>query len=553
MTARHKKIAIFLILFILAALAVRLWASDRAVSVAGPSTIRMAGDGTIYVVCDTRLYRHDKQGRLIDLVPLDNFGIAQYIGDFWVFRNGDILLRREVSQKPSFFREIEMFLRSGTGERDAIDSHEGILQRCGSKTSSCTPFGAGSDAFKKMGTFKLFVDEDRENAYIADTLAHQLLLYDLGGNLKGKSDIIFRFPNQIQLGHDGLLYVADTNNHRVAAVSTDAATLGSVERHFSIARRESSPGRVWPFAFAQAPDGHWWVIQAGNDMRNGDLMVYDEDGKFIERVQLPRDADPFSLIALADRVLVTDPSLMRIYTVSLSGELLEDFGSEVLLLKLVDLARKQEHSDRLSKAALAALIVALAAAVVLALASRTVRTSPSSGSPQQTVEPAGAGLGKYDYHSFLPALRVANSIIAFLLLLILALVYHMQPEEPRIFQVLVPLLVLAPIVLYLIYVLIRDTYLELTEQGITFTTRNKKIFSPWQSVQEIRALGRSQYKIYTDRGNIPVGRIEPAQAPTQNWFRLFKEGERYADEVIAEVKRRAPHAKQTSSIFARPL
>jgi hypothetical protein len=357
---------LFLLVLILVALGIRLWASNRMFLIEGPANMHKGPDGLVYIMTDTSLYIYDQDSGLVDFVPMERFGIKKARGDFWVFKNGDLLLRRDTEKKLTYRRELETFFRSGSSKEDKDDTGDGILLRCSRATYSCRPFGRGRDAFSKIGAFKVFVDEDQNDVYITDTPAHQLLLYDLNGDLKRKSDAFYLYPNGIVRGHDGLLYIADTNHHRIAAVSADYDTFGRIERSFSIMNTVGPPEKVWPFALGQDKNDRWWVINAGDGMRNGDLTIYDNGGQVFRHVELPDDADPTSIVVLADRVLVTDVSLMRVYSLALNGEMQNDFGSLTLQIDSSNRFREKNLYSILSSTMLYLILAAAMVTLVIA-------------------------------------------------------------------------------------------------------------------------------------------------------------------------------------------
>ena len=154
-------LAVVLIVLIALFLGLRIWASARAVSIMGPAAIHQGGDGAIYIMCNDFLYLHDSDGNFLNKIPSSNFGIAHFIGDFWVYRNGDLLLRRQVSQSLTISGEAELFARTGAGEQDRLGTGESILQRCDFGTFQCTTFGSGGDVFDKITAFSLMVDEEK--------------------------------------------------------------------------------------------------------------------------------------------------------------------------------------------------------------------------------------------------------------------------------------------------------------------------------------------------------------------------------------------------------
>src|SRR3990172_9027860 len=221
-----------LIVLIVLLLILRVWSADRAVSFEGPTQIHMDGNGVIYILSNNTFYLHDKDGNLLDVIPVKKLGIEQFIGDFWIYKNGDILMRRPLPQKLTLSGEVEMFARTGAGEQDKLPSGESVLQRCSMKTFTCRTFGGAGEVYDKITPFHLYVDEKSGLTYLADTIAHRLLLLDKQGNIIKKSAPAFLFPNELALEDDGLLYFADTNNHRIAAVSTEKGDFGELKKHF---------------------------------------------------------------------------------------------------------------------------------------------------------------------------------------------------------------------------------------------------------------------------------------------------------------------------------
>ena len=88
--------------------------------------------------------------------------------------------------------------------------------------------------------------------------------------------------------------------------------------------------------------------------------------RFFRHVELPDDAAPTSIAVLADRVLVTDVSLMRVYSLALNGELQDDFGSLTLQIdssktdsvKEPFLDLELDHALSILVAAMATLVIA---------------------------------------------------------------------------------------------------------------------------------------------------------------------------------------------------
>jgi hypothetical protein len=160
---------------------------------------------------------------------------------------------------------------------------------------------------------------------------------------------------------------------------------------------------------------------------------------------------------------------------------------------------------------------------------------------------------KYDYHSLAEQSKLM--FVVWIGLLLLFLIVFLNSKNKSIND-LVPLVVFISIgigISILTYLQLKKTYIEITAEGILYNSLIKKINSPWQGIREIKNRGRV-HKIYTINGNFTVGSIEPSGMPCQGWIDLIKRKHtKYSEELIEEIKRQAPHAKRTFSIFMRPL
>ncbi len=559
-----NKYAVMLIISLIAAVLIRIWAADREASIVGPIAIRTDEKGDISLISANTLYIHDADGQLLDRIPLEKFGVDQFIGDFWILRNGEILLRRGVQQKPTFFREIQMFLRIGSGKQDAVDEGKGILQRCNLTTSRCEQIGSGRDAFKKMTTFRLAIDEEKGNVFISDTLDHRLLLYDMQGNLRRKSDLSFKFPNGMLLAEDGLLYVADTNHHRVCGVSTEFASFGKIEREFSIIANEGTPGNIWPSSILLS-DNRFWVINSGNDMQNGDVMVYDREGTFIKRVNLPGDADPMALTASGNHILITDPTRMRIYRANQNGSIEDDFGSLLLNIELHELQRERARYSFCKNASLGVLIVLLIMTFALVRKARKAEKGPETAREKTASmsknTAAQSQTRRYDYHNQLETIKYGGTAAALLLIIVLIVMSAVaggDPSRARFLRTFRSAVVTTMAALVGAYFTQKRTYFEVSDQGILAVTGKKKIFSPWHQVREVKIVGAGKLFamciLKTDEGKIKIGNVEPADTPVFNWRNILKKpaGNPHFTALIDEIQMRAPQAEMILPRSARP-
>jgi hypothetical protein len=549
--------AVFLIVLIVFFLGLRIWASARAASIVGPATIREAENGTIYIMSNNTLYLHDREGNLIDKIPMSKFGIDLVIGDFWTYRNGDILLRRPVSQGLTIFGEAEMFARTGAGEKDRLGTGESILQKCSIRTFQCTIFGSGGEVFDKITAFRIFVDEEKGITFLSDTVGHRLLILDDRGTIIKKSSAPFQFPNMIVLQDDGLLYITDTNNHRIAAVRTDRENFGTVEKEFKVVHPRNVLKPSWPMALVHMPDKKWWVINADDNMSYGIVMILNQKGVFEKVVPLPNGADPFYLAVVDDHVLISDPSLMRVYTAGQKGELGDDFGSLTFKMDLADLRRERRLYEVLATASMWALLILLVGSLLLARQAR-IKEATESGAQGVRSALAGdlslpdSGTRRYDYHSFIGVQRIQFAIITVILLFALFFLFMISRGLTLFHKQFIPVALLGHFVIaFFTFLHLKRSYIEIAEQGITYQGISRTIYSPWSAVRKISVYG-STSRIVTDHGNFSIGLIEPAENPPGGWLdHLRRKRAKFHKELIEEIQKRAPRAKVNISWIVR--
>jgi hypothetical protein len=284
------------------------------------------------------------------------------VGDFWISGAQRILLR---AQRPEggIARALRVALRIGGDGGDQTPPGQAALQWCPLAGGPCQPFGPG---FRSTRTFRLAMEPDTGAILIADTAQHRLLRLSAKGEVEAVSSAgQFRFPNAMVLASDGLLYVTDADHHRVAVVNPAASAFGELRHEFNVRAAPSSAGKYFPMGIAQAPDGLLWTINANSDMSYGDVMLYELDGRARTKVALPVNADPLSLLALKDRVLVADPQNFQINAFDLQGQPLRRFGDDAFFQEMDELRQAKNRYDTISSGALVVLLALLGVAILV--------------------------------------------------------------------------------------------------------------------------------------------------------------------------------------------
>ncbi len=121
------------------------------------------------------------------------------------------------------------------------------------------------------------VDVDRQGiVYVADTENHAIRTLDAQGNLlavwgrQGNGPGEFSYPRDVAVDPDGRVYVADTLNDRIQILTADGKFAGQIGRG-----RGSAPGRLdGPKAVAVDGWGNVYVADTFNDR----IQVFDADG-----------------------------------------------------------------------------------------------------------------------------------------------------------------------------------------------------------------------------------------------------------------------------------
>ena len=252
-------------------------------------------------------------------------------------------------------------------------SDDGSLYSCDLISWKCEILPGFSNVAR--GSFGFAITE--EYIYITDTSRHTFKTFDKNGTLIADSrgtPVPLCYPNQLSL-IDGELYVADTNNHRLALIditnpakveiNTTVAVTGNnkvwevimsarnlpnwcapisdkifgengdayFERalDFNEKMRPSAPdlarkGSVWPTAFAYDANKNWWILIGGNNLRNSDVLIY-QDGKAIKRINENMEKfDPVDIKLFQQDMLVSDFASMQVLKFSESGNWMGEFG-----------------------------------------------------------------------------------------------------------------------------------------------------------------------------------------------------------------------------------
>lgn len=252
-------------------------------------------------------------------LSLGTFGQQSFTGDIDFFANGDLLLALD-QQPQRIAQKLAVLSRSTNRKTDG----EGKLYRCNTESLTCVPFGKNLPAINR--TFRLYIDE-QDQVYLADTSRHQLWLLDKDGNILANKTG-FRFPNQL-VPQGKNLVLADTNHHALKIIKSSVNEFGAETRKIPVGldslsdwfNKGKQQTYSWPVDVVWEKNTYW-VLVGDDNLANSRLALYNIAGKFDRELKLPEDADPISILAFDNKVLVVDMALYQLHQFSTTGDFL---------------------------------------------------------------------------------------------------------------------------------------------------------------------------------------------------------------------------------------
>ena len=169
---------------------------------------------------------------------------------------------------------------------------------------------------------------------------------------------------------------------------------------------------------------------------------------------------------------------------------------------------------------------------------------------------------KYDYHSIghVKVFLYAALIILTVMGMVVAYIEVSRTRSVSATLFITMMIAIAWIIAYFEFKRASTTSIEISDDGILFRDWRKNIRSTWAGIQAIKKLtpikGHFRYKIVTANGNFTISEVEPANRPVRGFVEsIRKRNERaeHLEEIIAEIRRRAPQVEERYSILIRPL
>ena len=311
---------------------IRIWSNDQLNAMPMLWAVHVAPDGRVLAELDDKLYIESADGQSQGVVPLGKFGVKGFEGDFAILSDDTVILQKGELPAQSAHDVIRALSRTREEKPDTDTAGAEPLQRCSLTTFACTPLTGPGDYFKVRRTFKLYVDEQAQRIYVADTDQQRLVMLDYTGKILSSKEGALQFPNELQMTAPGELTVVDTNHNRFVTYAVTADAIGAELRSVPQSEWLGLPMNdfFFPTGFVQANDGSQWAIIAGDSLTHGMLFHRASADAGAKPVPLPQGADVLTLAATDHDVLVPDNANYRIHAIGYDGSDHGDFGSDTL-------------------------------------------------------------------------------------------------------------------------------------------------------------------------------------------------------------------------------
>jgi hypothetical protein len=339
-TTTQNAAAILFSLFVVAGIAVKLWAMSAALEISGPRVVDVAPND-VFVVIDHDLYQLSHTGVMGNVVPIAELGLDGPIVAVQGLAAGEVLLG---------------------------DLRSRSIFRCTLESRDCERV-APSDRFAIDGQFGFRFEEHSGRLYITDTNRHRLLVQDVTTAVLSevRTPDRLRLPSGIAIDMNGRAVVADTNNHRTVVLEVDDTGTSIAEdryREISAKTAIARSGHHWPIAVAVDGDERIWTLNGNSALARADLIGY-ADTVPVRRGELPAHADPVSVAARGSLLVVADPFMIGLHEVDVRSGVVLPFGDASFQALLAERRDRKRRLERYGNHGLSLLIVGLVLAGLL--------------------------------------------------------------------------------------------------------------------------------------------------------------------------------------------
>lgn len=184
------------------------------------------------------------------------------------------LLHHKYRQLGSKFKMPQKVLVDSAGYIWVLDSHKGVLFTFASDETMISEITLPDVG--RAGSFA--VDRQRQRIYVADTIQHQLRVYDLSGRFleiwggRGFNPGEFNYPGDIDLDANGNIYIVDVMNARIQVLAPDGAALRTFGERGTVRGAFSMPKGI-----AVSPSGLIYV----SDATQHKIVIFSQEGDYL--------------------------------------------------------------------------------------------------------------------------------------------------------------------------------------------------------------------------------------------------------------------------------
>jgi hypothetical protein len=202
-----------------------------------------------------------------------------------------------------------------------VDSGNSRIQIFDSKASYISQFGVFGST---EGSFKFPTDIaiNQDRLYVLDTGNNRVQIFDLQGKFissigkKGTGNSEFNSPRGIEIA-ENMIFVSDTENNRIQIFDLKGTFLSSFGTYGTDDKAFNQPKGICYDA------GNLYIVDAGNKR----VQIYTQKGDFASTLKFDGFESPFGVAVLDNRVLVSDVTVNKIFTLEKDGKLYGYFGT----------------------------------------------------------------------------------------------------------------------------------------------------------------------------------------------------------------------------------
>ncbi len=335
---RTLVIVLLTMVLIIAAVGLRLWANEQRLQVPNFKAMTVAPDGRVFIVVGNTLFIESAEGESLRVLPLEEWGVRAFHGDFVVLRDGSVILAEGRLPDVGLEEGLRLYVRDAPA---ADDPREGLM-RCHPASGKCSPLSGGGDRAQFRRAFSIDVDETAGLLHVSEPGMHRLVQLTLAGERRAVNGTGWRFPNGLRAVVPGRVGIVDTNHHRYVELPVSGEGFGGIVHEESILEwPDVDESHRFPFDAVKDSNGALWMLVADTSMDDAWLYRRPQDGR-AGRLALPESADPVALAAVPGGMLAADAGTFRILRFNAKGQPERDFGSSALTNHLA--ALEDQHA-----------------------------------------------------------------------------------------------------------------------------------------------------------------------------------------------------------------